>query len=330
VRASAEENAIFSSSISPKSYHILATISPAIAPLRSPDRKVLSIFNLGLTIPRPLSRKQKRLILSTHSNLGYANGYLFYVDEKRSLRATPVDVSKSTTTGETQVVADPVGFRPSTYWGAYSVAENGTGVYNPNVVGAFSVLTWYDRAGKELGHVGDAGVLANPTLSPDNSRVTVDIADARANNINVWLSGIKNGTSPRFTFGPSESVTGVRSRYGTLDVYRSILATAVHVFTKQAQGLQPAKSILVVSDDIVPNLWSLDDKEILCAFQPDTGGSDLVLIPASGGKIVPFLATKASETNGQISPDGKWVAFASNESGDWEIYVTTFPAASDK
>ncbi len=277
-----------------------------------------------------LSGKEKRLLLLAHSNPGYANGYLFHVDEKRSLRATPMDVSKGTTTGETQVVADQVGFQPSTYWGAFSVAENGTIVYNPNVGAAFSVLTWYDRAGKELGTVGDAGVLANPTLSPDNSRVTVDISDAKANNVNIWLSDLKHGTSSRFTFG-LEDVTGVWSRDGTLVAYRSELATSVHIYSKQAQGLLPAKSIFEATlDDVVPNSWSIDDKEVLCTFQPSTGGSDLVLFPASGGKTVPFLATKADETNGQISPDGKWVAYASNESGDWEIYVTTFPAASGK
>src|SRR5260370_20329724 len=95
--------------------------------------------------------------------------------------------------------------------------------------------------------------------------------------------------------------------------------------------MQPAKSIFEVTrDDIVPYSWSRDDKYILCTFQPSTGGSDLVLLTASGGKIVRFLATKADETSGQISPDGKWVAYASNESGDWEIYATTFPAASGK
>ena len=277
-----------------------------------------------------LSGKGMRLILLAHSNLGYANGYLFYVDNKRSLRATPVDVSKGTAKGETQIVADQVGFQPSTYWGAFSVAENGTVVYNPSVGAAFSVLTWYDRAGKELGHVGDVGVLANPTLSPDNTQVTVDIADARANNINVWLSDLKHGTSSRFTFGQAEDVAGVWSRDGTVVAYRSILSTAVHIFSKQAQGLQPAKSLVEISDDIVPNSWSPDDEIILCSLQPNTGGSNLVLLPASGGKTLPFLESKAAITNGQISPDGRWVAYASNESGDWEIYVTTFPAASGK
>jgi len=278
-----------------------------------------------------LSGKEKRLLLLAHSNPGYANGYLFYVDERRSLRATPVDVSKGTTPGETQVVADQVGFQPSTYWGAYAVAENGTVVYNQTVGASMSVLTWYGRAGKELGHVGDVGVLANPALSPDNSRVAVDITDVRANNVNIWLSDLNHANNSRFTFGPSEDVAGIWSRDGTLVAFRSILTVYAHIFSKQTQGLQPAKSLFeVTQDDIVPNSWSIDNKEILCTYHPATGGSDLVLIPASGGKIVPFLATKAEETSGQISPDGKWVAYASNESGDWEIYVTTFPAASGK
>jgi roadblock/LC7 domain-containing protein len=278
-----------------------------------------------------LSGKEKKLLLLTKSNPGYANGYLFYVDEKRSLRATPVDISKGTAPGEPQVVADQVGFQPSTYWGAVAVAENGTVVYNQTVGAALSVLTWYDRAGKELGHVGDVGVLANPALSPDNKRVAVDITDVRANNINIWLTDLNHGTNSRFTFGQAEDVAGIWSRDGTLVAYRSILAAYSHIFSKQAQGLLPAKSLFeVTQDDIVPNSWSPNDKEVLCTFQPATGGSDLVLIPASGGKSMPFLATKAEETNGQISPDGKWVAYASNESGDWEIYVTTFPAASGK
>jgi serine/threonine protein kinase/Tol biopolymer transport system component len=278
-----------------------------------------------------LSGNEKKLLLLAHSNPGYANGNLFYVDEKRSLRAIPIDTARGTTQGEPQVVADQVGFQPAVYWGAFSVAENETIVYNPTVGASLSVLTWYDRAGKEQGRVGDVGVLANPALSPDNSRVAVDIADERANNVNIWLSDLKHSTSSRYTFGPAEDVAGIWSHDGALVAYRSILTPSIHIFSKQALGLQPGKSLFEVTlDDIVPNSWSIGDKEILCTFQPSTGGSDLVLLPASGGKTRPFLAIKADVTNGQISPDGKWVAYASNESGDWEIYVTTFPAASGK
>ncbi len=135
-----------------------------------------------------LSGEAKRLISAAQSNPGYANGYLFYLDDKKSLRASQVDASKGTVSGESQVVTDQIGYQPSIFWGAFSVAENGTTVYNTNVGSTLSVLTWYDRAGKELGRVGDVGVLSNPTLSPDGTRLAEDIADAKANNVNLWLA----------------------------------------------------------------------------------------------------------------------------------------------
>jgi serine/threonine protein kinase/Tol biopolymer transport system component len=270
------------------------------------------------------------------SNSGYANGYLFYLDEKKSLRVTPLDIAKATAASDSTVVADLVGFQPSIFWGAFSVADNGTVVYNPNVGAVLSTLTWYDRAGKELGTVGDIGVLSNPNFSPDDSRVALDMADVKATSVNVWLNDVKHGTNSRFTFDNAEDVGGVWSRDGSLIAYRSLQAADTNVFVKQAQGLQPARSIFSVkdsgqvSDDINPNSWSLDDKELLCTLQPATGGSQLVLLSSSGSKLTRFLTTKTSETNGQISPDGKWVAYASNESGDWEIYVTTYPTAAGK
>jgi eukaryotic-like serine/threonine-protein kinase len=283
-----------------------------------------------------LTGEAKIVAPSALSNAGYANGYLFYLDDKKSLRAAVLDAAKGTVAGDSLVVADLVGFQPSIFWGAFSVAENGTVVYNPNVGAALSVLTWYDRAGKELGSVGDIGVLSNPTLSPDDSRLTIDIADAKATDVNVWLNDLKRGTNSRFTFDSSEDVGGVWSRDGSLIAYRSLQANDTNVFVKQAQGLQPAKSILSAkqnaqeTDDLAPNSWSLDNKELLCTLQPSTGGSQLVLVSTSGGNMTRFLTTKTSETNGQISPDGKWVAYASNESGDWEIYVTTYPTAAGK
>jgi len=283
-----------------------------------------------------LSGEGKRVAPQAMSNPGYANGYLFYLDDKKSLRAIHLDPRNGAVTGDAQLVTDQVGFQPSVYWGAFSVAENGTIVYNPTVGAALSALTWFDRAGKELGRVGEVGVLSNPTLSPDDSRLVVDVADNKANDINIWMSDLKRDTYSRFTFDTSEDVGGVWSRDGSLIAYRSLQSSDTNVFLKQAQGLQPPRSIISLkersraTDDLDPNSWSLDDQALLCTLQPGTGGTQLVLLSPSGGTMTPFLTTKTSETNGMISPDGKWVAYASNESGDWEIYVTTFPTAAGK
>ena len=93
--------------------------------------------------------------------------------------------------------------------------------------------------------------------------------------------------------------------------------------------MEREKQILQVpaASDIIPNSWSPDDQKILCTRRTPSG-SRLELIPVGGGNPIPFLSSKASESNGQISPDGKWAAYASDESRNWEIYVTSFPGAA--
>jgi serine/threonine protein kinase len=286
-----------------------------------------------------LTKKERIFVVRGSSTPGYANSQLFYADEKSALRAIHMDISTGVVSGEPLIIANQIGYQPSTQWGAFSVSENGTVVYNPTVGASLSLLTWYDRSGKELGRVGDPGVVANPNLSPDDSRVIVNIADVKANNINVWVSDIKHNSSTRFSFDTAEDDVGIWSRDGAVVAYRSTSKIATNIRLKQIQGLSPATDIFQcgapgsgtqTTDDLVPNSWSLDDKQLLCSWQPAGGGIRLALLPVSGGKLVPFLTTKSNQTNGQISPDGKWAAYASDESGDWEIYATSFPSGEGK
>jgi len=286
-----------------------------------------------------LNKKERVSVVHADSNPGYANGRVFYADEKAALRVIQMDVSTGVASGESLVIASQIGYQPSTEWSAFSVSENGTVVYNPTVGASLSLLTWYDRSGKEVGHVGDSVVVANPNLSPDDSRVVMNIADAKANNINVWMSDLKHNSSTRFSFDTGEDDVGIWSRDGASVGYRSTSITNTRLLLKQVQGLSPATEIFrggapesgtQTTDDLVPNSWLLDDKQLLCSSQPGVGGTHLALLPIPGGKLIPFLTTKSNQTNGQISPDGKWVAYASDESGDWEIYATSFPSGEGK
>ena len=90
-------------------------------------------------------------------------------------------------------------------------ADNGTVVYNENTQAALSALTWLDRTGKVLGRVGDPGVVANPSISPDGDHVAVDIADLKANNVDVWIDRLKGSANARFTSDPAIEVLGVWS-----------------------------------------------------------------------------------------------------------------------
>ena len=280
-----------------------------------------------------LAGKERKLVALCHSSFGYDAHNLFYADDQRQLVSIAFDPSSGTVSGSASVVANAVGYQPSTYWTAFDVAQNGTVIYNAGVGAAQSLLTWMDRSGKEVGHIGDPAIMANPTLSPDGGRVAIDISDQKANNVDVWIESAAGAANTRFTFDPAEEVVGVWSHDGRTLAYRMADADGASIYLKPTTGLERERKRFTIPrasmDDIVPNSWSLDDRQILCTRQMSSG-NHLELLPAAGGEPTLFLTGKGSETNGQISPDGKWVAYASDESGAWEIYVTSFPGAVGK
>jgi Tol biopolymer transport system component len=280
-----------------------------------------------------LDSKEKSLVLLCHSSFSSDSNHLFYADDERHLVGVPFNSGKAAVSGNDTQVANTVGFQPSTYWVALTVSQNGTLIYNTSTGATLSALTWMDRAGKELGRVGEQAVQCNPTLSPDGTRVAVDISDQKGNNVDIWIENASLAGSSRFTFDPAEEVVGVWSRDASKLAYRSAGGSTglAGLFLKAASGLEREKMIYKVppADDIIPNSWTPDNQRILCTHQA-VPGNHLELVSADGGLSTPFLAGAGNQNNGQISPDGKWVAYASDESGNWEIYVTTFPGAVGK
>jgi Tol biopolymer transport system component len=280
-----------------------------------------------------LEGKQRKLVMLCHSSFGYDAHNLFYADDQRQLISVGFDPSSGGVSGSTSVVANLVGFQPSTYWSALAVAQNGTLIYNSSVGAAQSALTWMDRTGKELSRIGEPAIMANPTLSPDGNRLAIDISDQKANNVDIWIESATGSGNARFTFDPSEEVVGVWSRDASMLAYRMADSDGASLYLKRATGLEREKKRYVTPtssmDDLIPNSWSLDDQQIMCTRQT-AAGSYLELFPVAIGEPSRFLTSKGSETNGQISPNGKWVAYASDESGNWEIYVTSFPGAAGK
>jgi len=276
-----------------------------------------------------LDGKERRLVILCHSTTGYDSHHLYYADAQRQLVSVAFDPSSATVSGSTNAVANVVGFQPATYWAAFTVAQNGTVIYNSSAGAALSALTWMDRSGKEVGRIGEPAVMDNPSISPDGSRVAVDISDEKANNVDVWLESVNGSGNSRFTFEPTEDVVGVWSRDGSMIAYRGSPAAGITLLLKRATGLEREKVRFTTTglDDLFPNSWSANDQQILCTHQTSTGYY-LELFPVAGGEPTRFLTSKGNETNGQISPDGKWAAYASDESRNWEIYVTSFPGAN--
>ena len=275
---------------------------------------------------------RKKIVL-THSNPGYANGALVYLDRRTGLVSAKLDFSSGQLGSDKKLVGEEVGYQPSTIHASFAAANNGTVVYNTSAGATTSVLTWYDRSGKELSRLGEEGVVANPSLSPDDAYVAVDRSDSKASNVDIWIHDVKRGTASRFTFDPAEEVGPVFSRDGLKVAYR-IVKVGSAILVKSLKGTEPEKAVFSppIGDafDTIANSWSADGAQILCTAQNVQDYIYLGLVSANGTGIKPFLKGSAHYTNGQFSPDGKWVAYASDESGDWEVYVTNYPAASGK
>jgi Tol biopolymer transport system component len=278
-----------------------------------------------------LGSKERRQLVNAGSSGMYGAGSLFYLDPKAALMAAPLDVSAGKLGGGPQAAAAAVDYSPSTLLANFTVADNGTLVYDSSPGAALSQLTWYDRSGKETGTLGGAAIVANPAIAPDGNLVAVDINNLRANNVNLWIQDAARDTTSRFTFGTSEEVDGVWARDGSMIAYRGVERVPI-ISVKRASGVGTPRIVASgdLNGDLIPNSWSADDKQILGMVQPAAGGSQLVLIELETGKMTTFLRASGSQSNGQISSDGKWVAYASDESGQWEIYVTTFPGAAGK
>jgi eukaryotic-like serine/threonine-protein kinase len=279
-----------------------------------------------------LAAKRKELVMPAQSSPGYGQGRLYYVDDKHSLVAVRMDENKAKLLDRPQVVATQVGRNPSTYWGSFAVADNGTVVYHLGSGATLSQLTWYNRGGQELAKVGEAAIMANPTLSPDAQRVTVDVADAKDRNVDVWIRDLPDHAFTRFTFDPAEETNGVWSHDGKTVAYRSAQSAGCVIRLKNANGLESEHGVGPVRgrSDSMPNSWTRDDAGVVITQQSASSGSKLLLLTLADGKETPIVNGSGNQYGGQISPDGKWLAYASDESGDWEVYITPFPGTGGK
>ncbi|HEY1730532.1 MAG TPA: protein kinase [Terriglobales bacterium] len=292
----------------------------------SPDDKKSGIYWSSIS-----DREHKKLVTLAISTPGYSRNHLFYVGNKGALIAVPIDVSNGTLAGKPQVIAPQVGRHPSTYWGAFTVSLNGTVVMHRGTGASQSQLIWYDRSGKELGKVSDAGLLANPNLSPDGRRVAFDVADMKGKNIDVYINDLQHGGSTRFTFDPAEETTPVWSRDGKEIAYRSASGAVLRL--KNSSGFEGDRGIttsIANGVDLMPNSFTPDDRQLLMTSTSNTGGSALYMIDLQSQKITPLLSDRNNKSNGQISPDGKWVAYESDESGQDDVYISPFPSGGGK
>jgi len=184
---------------------------------------------------------------------------------------------------------------------------------------------WFDRGGKDLGVVGRPEVYGSIALAPNEKAVLVDRTDMGNQTTDLWTYDLQRQSAKRLTFGSFPSVLAVWSPDASRIAFTSQRTVGGDVYMKNSDGTQEEKRVVHGDYTHFVNGWSRDGKYILYSTDTDLR---YVTLPQLEDSVL--LKVPSVLRNGQFSPDGKWVAYASNESGKWEIYVTSFPDAHSK
>jgi serine/threonine protein kinase len=280
---------------------------------------------------------QEFLVRSESSAIYAWPGYVLYV-EGDTLLAQAFDATHLELRGEPFTVAEHVG-RSTGFNIGVSASATGMLAYAAAMLQR-GRLTWFDRAGNSLNSVGVEGDYSDFRLSPNGQTLAASLVDPKAWNPDIWLIDLTRGGPSRFTVGSALSAAPVWSPDGAQIVFRSNRTGQTELYAKSAGGGGNDEVVLtyeaqhaagIDTPNLVCSDWSPDGRYVISSVPEQTTGDDLWLFPIDGDKKpFKFLGPPADQIHGNFSPDGRFVAYTSNESGRYQVYVQTFPLSDRK
>ncbi len=275
-----------------------------------------------------LDSKESKAIAPAQSLLTFAPpGYLLFVRDS-TLVAQRFDTKALKTTGEPVPLAEQVG-ASGTGLASFSTSHNGVLAYRSGQTG--NRLVWVDRNGKEISTLGEQGEYGATALSPTGDRLALELLDPRSGKSDIWLRDLARGVTSRFTFDPANEFQPIWSPDGATIVFSSDRSGQLDLYQKAASGAGEEK-VLLASDEVKFACdWSNDGRYIVYQSRGKKTLWDIWALPTFGDrKPILVLQTPFSESRPALSPDGRWLAYQSNESGRFEVYVQAFPVAEGK
>ena len=256
------------------------------------------------------------------------SGYLVYA-AGGALRAVRFDLSRLQILGESTSVVDQLQMA-RTGAANYAVAKNGTLVYLPGEHSPPRSLVLVNREGREERINAPSLSYAIPRLSPDGKRLVIEV---RSLEHDLWLWDFAAQRLSRLTFGPALDMSPVWTPNGRQIVYASSRGGAFNVYSQNADGTGPASRLTAGSSSEFPTTITRDGLHLICNLlvKGQTGIARLALAPAGfkePSRTESLINTAFEEVDAQISPDGRYLAYQSNESGRFQVYVRPFPNVS--
>jgi Tol biopolymer transport system component len=197
-------------------------------------------------------------------------------------------------------------------------------------IGAVSQLVWFDRTGTRVGSVGSFGDIGNIELSPDESRVAVAVIDPTVGTRDLWIYDVNDGTRTRLTSSPADENWLIWSPDGQRMAFNAFGRT-LDLYQVGIDGRTDPDLLWRNTEAMWPVSWSPNGQQILVVTNSTETGNDIWVLPVTGdGQATPLLRTPAAENWASFSPDGRWIAYSSSDSGLAEVYVMPFPATGQR
>ena len=275
-----------------------------------------------------LDSKESRVVVNVASNAVYASGHLLYVREG-ALVAQRFDLGRLVAEGEPVVLEPDVLMDERFSRGVFSASENGILAYQTGTGSTTSVLRWIDREGRPLGTVGEPAEYfngGNLEISPDGTKVTVSIVDLRTGSSDVWFMDLASGTRSRFTAGTGDKFSSTWSPDGRRIAFAVENDRGYDIVVRATDGSGEKTVSTNPVENQIPTSFSPDGRFLVINVRKDRRDDVLTLALDDGPKPPPAAANESvSESMAQVSPNGRYVAYMSDEGGRFDVYVTTFP-----
>jgi len=276
--------------------------------------------------------KDEKRILPVLSNARFVEpGYLVY-GKDGSLRAQRFDPGTLEVTGEPIALIDGVQYMGIYFSHLFSLSETGLMAYVAGEGTLTRQLTWSDRKGAVLETVGGPGNYFSPRLSHDGRRIAYDLSESTSDSGDIWALDRERGIATRLTFDPRNESSPIWSPDDRRILFFGNYPSRSDLFTVPSDGTGKIETILSDGADNIPCDWSKDGKSILLQRSRGAGmgSTDLWNYSLAEKKAAPWLDTPFVEKEGRFSPDLRWIAYDSNESGKTEVYVQGNASAGGK
>ncbi|HJP95406.1 MAG TPA: protein kinase [Pyrinomonadaceae bacterium] len=278
-----------------------------------------------------LDTQETQILFSAVTRIAYAPpGYLLYINQG-ALVAHPFDSQTLKLTGDPTIVAEHIAEIGDNHEFDFSVSNNGLLAYQ--VGSQTSQIAWFDRGGKKLSTVADPDSYASIALSRDGKRALAGLLDADGRQSDIWLLDLSRETKSRLTFNAQSDGDPVWSPDGNHVVFTSNRAGDghIHLYDTSANASGDDQLLLTSESDDIPTNWSRDGANLLFMRFQNKVPASIWILSLSDRQAKPLLQSPAfDQVAAAFSPDGHYIAYESNESGRFEVYVRTFPLSGRK